>query len=166
MNPTRRVFVVFVRNIGRCAGLRLKLGRCRGSGSVGTIPLVQVGQNVGGFRQDELAVLEDRYIILAGYRVNLRAHASAVRHDDSVIGQPQVGQFAADYETVRAPVDMEKSHGHDGYKATRKRKKVKRPFWQDVEKVLQPRSPPCRSGFASQVASPQRLNVQNSVHVV
>jgi hypothetical protein len=30
---------------------------------------------------------------------------------------------------------MEKSHSHDGYKATRKRKKVKRPFLWFIEEA-------------------------------
>ena len=77
------------------------------------IPLVQIGQNFGGFRQNEIAVLEDRHIVLAGHLVHLRAHPSAVGHDDIVIGQSQIGQFLADYVTVRAPVDMIKRHSHD-----------------------------------------------------
>jgi hypothetical protein len=82
---------------------------------------------------------------LAGYLVNLRAHAPAVRHDDIFIGQPQVGQLSADYETVRAPVDMEKSQSQSSIRLPGIQEKVKRPFWQDVEKVLQ-----LRSRFASE----------------
>lgn len=81
---------------------------------VGTIPLVQVGQNVGGLRQNEIAVLENRNIVLTGHLVNLRAHPSAVGYDDRFIRHPQIVQFSTDYVAVRTPGDMEKSHSHDG----------------------------------------------------
>ena len=94
--------------------MRLKLGCRRSSGAVGTITLVQIGQNVGDLRQNEIAVLADRNVVLAGHLANLRAHPSTVRYDDRFIGQSQISQFSADHVTVRTPVDMEKSHSHDG----------------------------------------------------
>lgn len=77
------------------------------------IPFVQISQNIGGFRQDKVAVLEDRNIVLARNLVHLRAHPSAVWYDDVRISQTQVGQFSTDDLAVRAPVDMEESHSHD-----------------------------------------------------
>jgi len=49
--------------------------------------LVQIGQNVGGLRQDKIAVLEDGHIVLAGYLVDLLAHRPAIGDDDVLIGQ-------------------------------------------------------------------------------
>jgi len=107
------VLVVLAQNLGGRTSLRLKLGCRRSSGAVGTIALVQIGQNVGGLRQNEISILEDRHIVLSGYLVNLPAHPSAVGYDDSVIGQPQISQFLTDHMAIRAPIDMEKRHSHN-----------------------------------------------------
>ncbi len=90
---------------------------------VGTRPFVKIGQNVGGFRQNKIAILEDRHIILPGDFIDLRAHPSAVGNDDLVTSQTHVSQFLTDDSAVRAPIDMEKSHSHDRIRLPGKRRK-------------------------------------------
>lgn len=110
VDPAGRMIVIVARLIWYRAGLRRK--RFRGSCAAGSVPLVQIGHNVGGFSQDKIAVLEDGHIVLAGYLVDLLAHRSAIGDDDVLIGQAQVGQFLTDHFAVWAPVDMVERDRH------------------------------------------------------
>jgi len=75
---------------------------------VGSVSLIQIGQNIGGFRQNEISVLDDRHIILTRRVVDLRPHSSAVGHDDIFISHSQLGQLFADDVALRTPINMEK----------------------------------------------------------
>lgn|GEM_PF-3658558 len=146
--------VVFAGNIRCGTNLRLKLRCRRGSCAVGTIPFVQISQNIGGFRQDKVVVLKDRHIVLTGNLVHLRAHPSAVGYDNSVIGQTQGGQFSADDLAVRAPVDMEESHSHNDIRLPGNGRKWNAHFVRMLKKA---------SSFV--LASSQRLNVRKKVRL-
>ncbi len=98
------MFVVWAQGLGYRTGLGLKLGRTR---TAHWVFFVQIGHDVGRFREHQLIVFEDWDVILAGDVVDLCAHPSHVGNDDINIGKLQVSQLPADHMTVRTPVDME-----------------------------------------------------------
>ena len=81
--------MVVVRTEGvRCrAGLRLDLCRTLAAQSMF---FVQVGQDVGGFCQYEIIILQDGNIILARNIEDLRTHPANVWHDDIRVGKSEV----------------------------------------------------------------------------
>ncbi len=104
------MIVIITRLIWYRAGLRRK--RFCGSCAAGSVPLVQIGHNVSGLRQNKITVREDRDIVLAGYLVDLLAHRPAIGDDDVLIGQFQVCQLLTDDLAVWAPVDMVERDRH------------------------------------------------------
>jgi len=79
--------VVWTEGVRRCAGLGLSLCRALLAQS---IFFVQIGQDVGGFCQYEIIILQDGNIILARNIEDLRTHPANVWHDDIRVGKSEV----------------------------------------------------------------------------
>ena len=71
-----------------------------------TVRLVQMIEDVLGFRQHPISVRKDRDIVLTGDFFDHYAHRANVGHDDVLIFDMEVSQFSAHHVTVWTPGDV------------------------------------------------------------
>jgi len=71
-----------------------------------TVRLIQMIEDVVGFRQHDVPILEDRNIVLARDFLNHFAHWANVGHDDMLVFDMEIRQFLAHLLTVGTPGNM------------------------------------------------------------
>ena len=77
-----------------------------------TVRLVQIIEDVVGFRQHDVSILEDRNIVLARDFLDHFTHRAKVGHDDLFVFDVEVRQFTAHHLTVGAPGYVIKGQRH------------------------------------------------------
>ena len=77
------------------------------------VAMVEVGKNLVGFRQDGVAIFQDRYIVLTRHFIDLGTHRAKVRYHDVVIGDVQFAETIPNYRAVWTPLDMIERQCHE-----------------------------------------------------